>query len=80
MSEVAIYRAPRARTVSGQRIISSAAREAIEQIERLLAGAEVGLVGDDALAERERLWAAQLETEGRQCDLPLDNPERHDQP
>jgi len=78
VNDVAIYRPPRARTVNGRRIISAAARTEIENIERLLSGAEPGPVGDEALAERARLWSAQEQREGRQCDLPLGSPESHD--
>lgn len=78
MIDVAIYRPPRARTVNGRRIISASVRAEIENIERLLSGAEPGPVGDEALVERDRLWSAQQDCEGQQCDLPLGNPERHD--
>lgn len=71
MNDVAIYRAPRARTVNGRRIISAAVRAEMATIERLLSGAEHGPVGDEALAERDRLWSAYRNAEGQQPDLPL---------
>lgn len=79
MIDVATHRPPRARTVNGRRIISAAVRAEIAIIERLLSGAEFGPVGDEALAERARLWSAQEKREGQQGDLPLENQDRHDQ-
>lgn len=76
---MAIYRAPRARTVNGKRIISARARAEIERIEQLLSGAERGPIGDEALAERDRIWAQQQGRAEPQCDLPLGNPGSHDQ-
>lgn len=66
------YRAPRAPRPHGKRIVSSAARREIERIEQLLSGAEPGPVGDAALAERERTWAAVESVEQRQCSLQLE--------
>lgn len=66
------YRAPRAERAHGKRIISVAARREIERIERLLSGAERGPVGDAALAERERAWAAHDAAEQRQSSLALE--------
>ena len=66
------YRAPRAPRAHGQRIVSTAARREIQRIEQLLAGAEQGPVGDAALAERERTWAALESVEQRQCSLRLE--------
>lgn len=71
MNDVAIYRAPRARTVNGRRIISAAVRAEMDTIERLLSGAQQGPVGDEALAERDRLWSTHRNAEGQQPDLPL---------
>jgi hypothetical protein len=66
------YRAPRAPRVHGKRIVSAAARREIERIEQLLSGAEHGPVGDAALAERDRAWAAHDAAEQRQSSLPLE--------
>lgn len=77
MSDVAIYRPPRARTMNGRRIISAVVRAEMENIERLLSGDEHGPVGDEALAERDRLWSASRNGVGQQPDLPLVNPGGH---
>ncbi len=66
------YRAPRAPRAHGKRIVSEGARREIERIEQLLSGAEQGPVGDAALAERERVWAALESVEQRQCFLRLE--------
>lgn len=79
MNDVAIYRAPRARPMGGRKIISPVARAEMERIERLLSGSEAGPVGDEALAERERLWAQHRKATDMQSDLLLGNPLRHDQ-
>lgn len=71
MLEMAIYRAPRAPHPAGRRCISEAARQHIAEAMQLLYGDAPGLVGDDALAERERLRCA-VATEARaQGVLPL---------
>lgn len=67
-----IYCAPRAPRAHGKRIVSAAARREIERIEQLLSGAEQGPVGDAALAERERTWAALESVEQRQSSLQLE--------
>jgi len=66
------YSAPRAPRAHGKRIVSAAARREIERIEQLLSGSELGPVGDAALAERERTWAALESVEQRQCSLQLE--------
>ncbi|WNH52807.1 hypothetical protein [Stenotrophomonas oahuensis] len=66
------YRAPRAPRAHGKRIVSAAARREIERIEQLLSGSEPGPVGDAALAERERTWAALQSVEQRQPSLQLE--------
>lgn len=66
------YRAPRAPRAHDKRIVSAAARREIERIEQLLSGAEQGPVGDAALAERERAWAAHDAAGQRQSSLALE--------
>lgn len=66
------YLAPRAPRAHCKRIVSAAARREIERIEQLLSGSEPGPVGDAALAERDRTWAALESVEQRQSSLQLE--------
>ena len=68
---MAIYHPPRTPR-SGRRVISEAARQSIAEAQRLLYGNAPGIVGDEALAERERLWAATEAASHSQGELPLD--------
>lgn len=71
MLEMAIYRAPRAPHPAGRKIISPVARQHMAEAMRLLYGNTPGLVGDEALAERERLWRADAANGAVQSELLL---------
>lgn len=71
MLEMAIYRAPRAPHPAGRKPISPVARQHMDEAMRLLYGNAPGLVGDDALAERERLWRADAASGAVQSELLL---------
>ncbi len=71
MAEVAIYKAPRASRRDRRKPVSEAAHHAMQEARRMLYSDEPGLVGDAALAERERY---RREDEGKrlaQGELPL---------
>lgn len=70
---MAIYHPPRAPR-SGYRVISAAARQSIAEAARLLYDDVPGLVGDEALAERERMRLAAAEVQLTQPELPLCGP------
>lgn len=73
--EVVTFRAPRAPHDRHRRVVGPLGLQAIEEAERLLAGDVRGLVGDDALAERERLRRQDEDGRNRQGHLPLGAPD-----
>lgn len=71
---MAIYRAHRSR-YRRRGPASAAARQAMELAALALTDAVPGLVGDEALEERERLRQQQEQHDNRQHCLPLGNPD-----
>jgi hypothetical protein len=69
--DMAIYQAPRAPHAVGHKTISPAARRHMDEAMQLLYGDAPGLVGDDALAERERWRCADAAKARAQGVLPL---------
>lgn len=72
--DMAIYRAPRASRISGRRVLSPIAQLYVAEALRVLSGESPGLVGDDALAERERARIEHEAAEAKQTVLPLACP------
>ncbi|MBA0283842.1 hypothetical protein D5301_19020 [Stenotrophomonas sp. MH181796] len=56
-------------------IASASARQAMELAALALTDAVPGLVGEEALAERERIRQRQEQQDNRQHSLPLGNPD-----
>lgn len=73
--EVATFLAPRAPLDRHRRVAGPLGLQAIAEAERLLSGDLPGLVGDDALAERERLRRQDEDGQNRQGRLPLGVPD-----
>ncbi len=71
---MAIYHAHRSK-YRRRGTASAAARQAMELAALALTDAVPGLVGDEALAERERLRQQQEQQDNRQRCLPLGNPD-----
>ncbi|AVH91684.1 hypothetical protein AL480_12885 [Stenotrophomonas maltophilia] len=71
---MAIHHAPRSKYRWRGRA-SASARQAMELAALALTDAVPGLVGDEALAERERMRRRQEKQDNRQHCLPLGNPD-----
>lgn len=72
--DVAIHHAPRSKC-RWRGPASASARHAMELAALALTDAVPGLIGDEALAERERIRQRQEQQDNRQHCLPLGNPD-----
>ena len=69
--DMSIYRAPRAPRFNSRKVLGVEGRRAVAEALALLSGSQVGLQGEDALAERERLRVDAEAAERRQGELAL---------